>query len=188
MTIASVKERGDPIMFGLNSSIPPVDAWPLRFKRHNFGAYCFNTLKCSVIYDCFQFVSEKALAGPSGELVSADRKESWTAGYIVGDAFAAPIQVDWVSLDGAEHRASVDLVDIFGDRLVRHVVPKADIPEGWLAAKGLNPLAVEILMEVNDRVINIYMLAHVTTKEPQIPGNPRSCHRYDLIKAWTRTY
>lgn len=175
-------------MLGLKSLIPSADPWPLKFRWHNFGARCHNTLRCSVVYNRFQFASDKAVHGPSGQPVHPDWKDDWSAGYIVGKGFAPPVEVDWISMDGREHHAQVDLAEIFRDRMVRHNVPKGDIPEGWLAAKTVNPVSVDILMEVNDRTISVYMRAHITTKEPQIPGNPRSCHRRDLIQVWTHIY
>jgi len=50
------------------------------------------------------------------------------------------VKVDWLSLDGREHHAQVDLAKVFKDRLVRHNVPKEYVPEGWLAAWGVDPL------------------------------------------------
>ncbi len=175
-------------MFGLKSSTSPSDPWPLKFKRHNFGARCHRTLRCSVIYDQFQFVSDSAMHSPSGDPPSENWKKHWTAGYIAGDHFAGPVEVDWVSLDGDEHHADVDLEALFGDRLVRHQVAREEIPEGWLAAWGVEPLGVHILMQIDDRTINVFMRALIITKEPQIAGNPRSTSRHDLILAWTHTY
>lgn len=98
------------------------------------------------------------------------------------------MKIDWVSSDGVEHHTQVELSDIFADRLVRHNVPRQDVAESWLAAKSVNPLPVDILMEVNDRTVSIYMKALVFTREPQIPGNPGSSGRADLVLSWTRTY
>ena len=40
--------------------------WPLRFDRNSFDARCFNTQRCSVIYDRHQF--GKAERGYDGNL------------------------------------------------------------------------------------------------------------------------
>lgn len=175
-------------MQGLKSLFSPADPWPLKFRNYGFGVRCYNTLRCSVVYNRFQFASEKAMFGPSGEPRSPDWKDHWDAGYGSGNRFAPPVEVDWLSLDGSEHHAQVDLAKIFRDRLVRHNVPKEDIPEGWLAAWGVDPLGVDILMEVNDRTISVYSKALIITKEPQIPGNPHSNGRRDVIQVWTHTY
>ena len=72
--------------------------------------------------------------------------------------------------------------DVFSDRLIRHNVSREDIPEEI----GIpNP---EIILEVIDRVINVYMRAFIPTKELQIPGNRYSGHRDDLIRVFNKTY
>lgn len=170
-------------MFGLTSR--SNDPWPLKFARHNFGARAYNVQRCSVIYDRHEHGVREEAAGPPLDI---DWRNDWNAGYGVGAGFPPPAEASWISLDGTRHRAEIDIAKLFKDRVVRHNVPKEDIPEGWLVANGIDPIPVDILMEVNDRTITVYTRAHVTTKEPQIPGNPRSCHRNDLIEVWTHTY
>lgn len=162
-------------------------AWPLRFKTHGFGSRCYNTLRCGVYYDKDHFTRLYANK-PSGQPQDPNWKDSWHGRNLIGRGFPPPAEIEWTSLDGTEHHAFVDIGEIFKDRLILHNVPKEGIPEGWLAACDVKPPAADILMEVNDRTINVYMRAHITTKEPQIPGNPRSTHRSDLILAWTKTY
>jgi hypothetical protein len=175
-------------------------AWPLRFTSHGFGVRCWNTQRCSVIYDHYEFgaitkdvygvIEEK----PSGPPNSPGWKENWDAyyGFLPSDhggrAFPDPVKIEWTSLDGSEHQTTVDLEAIFKDRLVLHNVKREDIPVGWLAAKTDNPVSAHILLEVNDRTVNVYFKAHVTTIQEQEPGNPRSHHRKDLILAWTHIY
>ena len=174
-------------MLGLKSLFPPADPWPLKFRRHNFDARCYNTLHCRVLYNNFNFTLLHEFE-PSGAPERPDWKDGWGAGHIIGDTFAPPVQAWWTASDGSKHHAEINLDKLFKDRLVRHNVPKEDIPEGWLAAWGIEPLGVGILMEVNDRTINVYMKALIATKEPQIPGNPHSTGRRDLIRVWTHTY
>jgi hypothetical protein len=170
-------------MFGLISR--SKDPWPLKFTRHNFGARAYNVQRNSVIYDRHEHGAREEPAGPEP---SADWRRDWNAGYGVGTGFPPPAQVDWISLDGTEHHARVDIGALFKDRLVRHNVPREDIPEGWLAANAIDPISIDVLMEINDRTITVYTRALVATKEPQIPGNPRSMGRNDLIEVWTHTY
>src|SRR3546814_1382825 len=93
-----------------------------------------------------------------------------------------PAVVSWRSKDGTPLRAEVDIDKIFKDRLIRHNVAREDIPE---KAGVHNP---DIVLEVDDRTINVYMRAFVPTKEPQTPGNKHSNFRNDLIKVFSRTY
>lgn len=188
MTSALTEEKWILLMFGLTSPMPPSHPWPLRFKRHNFGARCYRTLRCSVIYDRFQFVPENLLSGPSGEPIRPEDRAGWSAGYIVGDEFADPVRIEWTSMDGRDHRATVDLAEIFGDRLVRHCVARDEISESWLAAKSLNPVTAQILVEVDDATINVYMKAIVFANSLRDPDNPHSNVRNDVVLAWAHTY
>ncbi len=98
------------------------------------------------------------------------------------DNFLPPAIVTWRSKDGTPHEAEVDIGEIFKDQLIRHKVPRQDI-----STKGSLPLP-EIILEVNDRTINVYMRATIWLKEPRIPGNRLSNQQNDLIKAYSRTY
>ncbi len=162
------------------------DPWPLKFTRHNFDVECLNVQRCSVVYDRHEhslWVYKAAGLHPR-----ANWKSDWRASYGVGTGFPPPAEVDWVSLDGTEHHSRIDIGAMFKDRLVRHNVPREDIPEGWLAAKAINPLPIDVLMEVNDRTVTVYTRAHVATKSLRVPGNDYSNYRSDLIEVWTHTY
>ena len=78
---------------------------------------------------------------------------------------------------------------IFKDRLVLHHVRREDIPVGWLAAWGDDPFPVDILLEVNDRTVNVYFKAAIVSCDVADPDNldKRQTHR-DLILAWNHTY
>ncbi|WDS37782.1 hypothetical protein [Pseudoxanthomonas sp.] len=170
-------------MFGLN--LGSKDPWPLKFGTHSFGARAYNVQRCTVIYDRHEHGIREQPVGPPE---SSDWRSNWNAGYGVGTGFPPAAQVSWISADGTPLDAEVDIAKLIKDRLVRHNVPKDDIPEGWLAAKAVNPVPIDVLMEINDRTITVYTRALVATKEPQIPGNPRSMGRRDLIEVWTHTY
>jgi len=159
---------------------------PLRFKRHNFDAYCYNTLDCQVVYDGTNHTrtSTGQRAGPPP---SADDKErTWGgASYLDVKNFPAPAQLKGTSLDGQTHEDSIDLSKIFADECVLHSVPDAQIPDHSFEGPAGEP---NIFIEVNDRTVSVYMKMLIPTKEPQIPGNANSYLRDDLIKAWSRTY
>ena len=165
---------------------PETYAVPLRFGSHNFGAYCYNATGCHVIYDNFDFGSASGAVGRvSGAPPEGDYKAHWSASYLGIKNFPAPANVRWKSSDGTPHEAAVDMAAIFKEGLVWHKVPKADIADFF---RG--PVAGEpgIILEVNDRTINVYMKMLVPTRTEQIPGNDRSYARDDLFLVWTRTY
>ncbi len=158
-------------------------AAPLRFQTHNFEAFCFNTLACSVIYNERQF-TQRRLDTPAPPPPQGDYRKRWgPASYIVlKPGFPGPVHVRWTALDGSEHQAEVDLDGIFAERAILHRVPAADLPEDVYVASP------SIYLEVDDRSVNVYMRAMVPTRTAQIPGNPHSDFRDDVILAWSRTY
>ncbi|MCM5657063.1 hypothetical protein NEH37_21675, partial [Xanthomonas hortorum pv. pelargonii] len=96
--------------------------------------------------------------------------------------FPPPIEISWRSKDGQAHNAKVDLEDIFHDRLIRHNVKREDIPEGISIGDP------EIVLEVNDRTVNVYMKAFVPTKSRRNPSNANSDYRDELVLAWSKVY
>jgi hypothetical protein len=161
--------------------------FPLRFKIHAFAVHCYNTIRCRVIYNNFDFSSYKAEEQPSPPPPAPDYREHWgLASYAGIRNFPAPAEVQWTSLDGASHEAKLDIGAIFKDERVLYKVPDSEIPDGMFP-QGLI-IDPGILLEVNDRTINVYMKALIPTKTEQIPGNKYSDAREDVILAWTHTY
>jgi hypothetical protein len=166
----------------------PQEPWPIRFDSFSFGARCYNTLKCRVVFQGTQELSDRVQDGPSGEPRSPDWKDKWYADHIVmaSEVFPPPADVRWTALDGVARHAEIDLKDIFPDRLVLHNVAREEIKPGW--ENDPSARSVDILLEVNDRTINIYMRGRIVQKELADPSNPNSAWRNDLILAWTKTY
>jgi hypothetical protein len=162
--------------------------WPLRFKSHWFSGYAFNTLECSVFYANFPEVgpfpgevdkpsrSVESYGRPLDQLLSASR------GPIIN--FPPPAQVTWKSKDGTPLSAQIDIGKIFADGLIRHNLTKEEISEGTLKSDN----TPGIILEVNDRTINVYMRATLYTKVEQRPGHKHSDYRDDLIKVFNKSY
>ena len=191
-------KRPDPYMAG---PLLGKDPWPLRFYSHSFSALCFNTLACSLIYNRYQFGTQRRnyagdiLDQPSRPPPAHDWKTQLGGGSNAilpidhgGKTFPGSVEVKWTSLDGARHEASLNLDALFKQRLVLHTLHKEEIIENWLAAKSVKPVVPHIFVEVIDRTISIFMEAMVFTKAEQKPGNPNSHFRSDVIRAWTHTY
>ncbi|MFC6185051.1 hypothetical protein [Pseudoxanthomonas japonensis] len=160
-----------------------VADWPLTFVRHNFGATSYSTYGCKVLYNGFLHLSEEDdVLQMSSARAHPDSLRKTSAGYLGVKNFPAPAKVTWRSADGVAHEADVDIGAIFKDRMILHRVPREDVRE------GVSITDPDIILEVNDRTINVYMRAFVPTRELQIPGNRYSGHRDDLVLAWTRTY
>ncbi|TYT26388.1 hypothetical protein FZO89_09020 [Luteimonas viscosa] len=189
---ASLATTGCQGMAMTTQDVPPeeparpdntVADWPLKFVQHNFGAFCYSTYGCRVRYNGFDHTAD-----PDGELALSSESlgdrypDNLGGGYLGILNFPPPAQVRWRSKDGTSHEAEVDIGEIFRDQLILHDVPREDVREG---VSILNP---EIVLEVNDRTINVYMRAFIPTKALQQSGNPHSGHRDELLLAWSRTY
>lgn len=174
------------------------DPWPLRFHSHGFGAVCFNTLACSIIYNHYQFGTRKP--GYDGEYYDVASgqppfehwRDRWTGRHSIspvdGKTFSTLAEIEWTSMDGCRHAITINFDEMFKDRLILHSVRRDEVKEAWLEAKSINPVRPDILVEVNDRIVNVFMRALVATEVEQIPGNSHSHFRDDLILAWTHTY
>ena len=142
-----------------------VADWPLWFPWHRFGSYCFSVQRCNVSYAGLPGESER----PQPSIESRGRPleamiRAW-AGPVRN--FPPPAKVTWVSEDGTPLEASVDVAEIFSDRMVRHTVAREDILENsHIPYPG-------IILVVDDRTIGVYMSTWIPLKESR-RGDPRS--------------
>jgi hypothetical protein len=175
------------------------DPWPLRFHTHNFDAACYNTLACSLVYNNYQFGTRdmgydgKYYDRPSGPPPLENWKEDWSGSHGIlpesGETFPGPVEIDWEAMDGSRHRVSLDLDVLFKDRLISHRIHREEIPESWLATCSVEPIRPSLLLEVNDRTVNIYMRATIVTCDPKDPDNlDKRQARRDLMLVWSHNY
>ncbi|MDO4796187.1 MAG: hypothetical protein Q4A28_09675 [Brachymonas sp.] len=157
--------------------------WPLKFTAHNFSAFTYSTYGAKVRYGNRSYINapEDKLQ-ISSESLGDKYPDNLGASHLAIPNFPPPAQVSWRSKDGTPLQAEVDMAEIFKDGLIRHRLKREEI------ANTTNMFTPDIILEVNDRTINVYMRADISTKEYQIPGNKYSKHRRDLIKVYSRTY
>jgi hypothetical protein len=157
--------------------------WPLKFRKHNLGIHCFDTYGCKVVYDGrVQVMDDPMVLRPSSASIGTDYQKAWLGGRLGFHNFPPPARVSWRSKDGEAHEAEIDLGAMFEDELVRHNVAREAIPS---YATFRNP---DIHLEINDRTINVYMLASVPLREPEVPGNRFSTMRHDLILVHSQAF
>ncbi len=181
LTSGELAPAGDPAKAAEMNYKPP--AWPLRFEKHGFSARCYDTQSCLIVYDEVHHGDPKV--SPPDSKYGPGYLDNWSGGHGGIRNFPPPAKVTWQSKDGSSHEAEVDIGAIFADELMRHFVPREeakDVPGGKI---GSNP---DILLEVNDRTIRVYMRAYIPTKHLQIPGNRYSTMRDDLVLVKTFTY
>ena len=167
-----------PVASG-NAQLGPLTEWPLRFLRHNFGITTYALQEYTVVY------ADRPYSGgprPAREDVHPNSLSASGAGHLMIRNFPPPAVVKWKSRDGTPLEADVDIGEIFRDELVLYEAPREEISD---RTPMVNP---DIVMEINDRTINVYMRAHISTKDLQEPGNRYSDFRNDLIKVFSHTY
>ena len=157
-----------------------VADWPLFFRHLYFQTLCFETQWCSIRYSGFEFGND----GPTSSAPSFPDEYENVLGALYGPVprTVPPAQVRWRSKDGSELQAEVDIAEIFRDGLIRHNVKREDIPEEI----GIGN--THIILEIDDRTINVYTRTHIPLRHLRIPGNRYSDFANDLIKVYSHTY
>jgi hypothetical protein len=157
------------------------NTFPLKFKKHSFSSYCYNTIGCKVLYNNFYDSSdeENEVSPPP----PPNYPNNLYAGMIGIENFPPPAIVTWRSLDGVPHAAKVDIGAIFKDQRILHHVPEGQIPTETAAFDGAS-----IILVVNDRTISVYMKTTIALKAPRDPSNPRSNSVDEMNLAYTHAY
>lgn len=157
--------------------------WPLRFQRHRFGGFCFDTYGCSIVYNGFPHGKDDPdQLSAAASSFGANYQQRMKAAHLDIANFPAPAEVKWRSKDKSEHHASIDIAAIFNDQLIRHEVAREDV------AVGVSVNDPEIILEVDDRTVNVYMRCMIPLKKPRDPANAHSDFRADLIRVFSQTY
>lgn len=161
---------------------PTIPEWPLKFKRHAFGARCYDTIGCQVTYNGLRHGVEDAdrVSPPLSDALGTP-DQIFRAMHLSIRNFPPPAHVRWRSKDGAPHEAEVDIGTIFADELILHHVSRDDLATGSLQDPA-------IILVVEDRTISVYMRIFLSTKSFRTPGREHSNFRDDLVLAWSETY
>lgn len=154
---------------------------PFTFDRHNFGAYCYDTYGCKVLYnDRYVTSQDDDELRPSSASVGPDHLKNLVGGYLGIANFPPPAVVTWRSRDGTPHEAHIDIAEIFKDQIIRHNLSPGDLPTETIATLD----APDIVLVVDDRTISVYMRATVYLKDT--PDRRRE-RRDDMILAFSQT-
>jgi hypothetical protein len=149
------------------------------FYDHSFGARCFDTLRCRVLYDNAYIVNS---GSPSGPFTQRDQ-DNLSGGWANLD-FPSVARVVWTSKDGTNHDEKIDLGEIFRSRTVRYA-PDLDVNDVNLRVP---PSAPDIVLVVEDRSIYVYMKAWIYLFHPTDPTNRFSKLRTDPVVAYSHTF
>lgn len=149
------------------------------FYDHSFGARCFDTLRCRVLYGNAYIVNS---GSPSGSFTERDRNN--LSGGWGNLEFPSVARVVWTSKDGTNHDEKIDLGEIFRSRTVRYA-PDLDVNDVNLRVP---PGAPDIVLVVEGRSIHVYMKAWIYLLHPIDPTNRFSNLRTDPIVAYSHTF
>ena len=164
----------------------PVKEWPLRFDSHKFSVFTYDTYGAKVVYAGLVQINDAAdELQPSVASYGPDYQRSWSGTHGMIRNFPAPAKVSWRSKDGQAHEAEIDFGEIFMDERVRHNVPREEVADMLDGEYRHEP---SIIMQIDDRTIRIFMKAFVPTRQLQIPGNPISDARADVVLVETFAY
>ena len=162
----------------------PAKEWPLRFKSHSFGAFCYDTPTCTITYANQEHGSDKP--SPPASTYGPKYLDHLSGGHGLIRNFPPPAVVTWRSKDGQAHEAEIDIGEIFKDEMIRHNVSReemADLPDGEFQGEP------SIILEVNDQTIRVWMRAMIFLKKRvEVAGVMRADFRDDLILAKTYTF
>jgi hypothetical protein len=122
----------------------------LKFQRHNLALNCYSAGDMRVTY------AHQLHTAYSGKMAREKRPEDdkrLPSSIIDFRAFEGPLKVEWRSRDGESHLVVLELDDIFKDKVVLHREDPQRIDESM----PMIPSNPTIVIEVNDRTLNVYM-------------------------------
>lgn len=159
--------------------------WPLRFKNFAFGGEAFNVKACRIIYGNNFFNEWKELQPAPAADWLRDPYISWSNSY---HPFPK-LDLQWSSLDGEQHKVILNLEKMLRKREVLTKVRVDEMPDNWLLGRGeKDDIHLELLLEINDRTLRLYMKATVAIKIEHPTEEHRHDFRRDWMLAWTKRY
>jgi hypothetical protein len=157
--------------------------WPLRFASHSFVAHTYDTWGARVVYaGVVQLAEADDRLQPPASQYGPDYRRGWRGSHVGIANFPPPARVQWRSRDGTPLSAEVDIAAIFADGLVRHEVPRETVRTSTRLREP------SIVLEVNDRTINVYMISTIPLRVPRTRDNPYSTNQRGTTLVHSRTY
>lgn len=161
---------------------------PLRFKEHAMVGRRFSATRMEVIYGRHLIYNSVGYPGSRPEVIitktpAHEARDPSGSGTIGLRAFEGPLKVKWHSLDDEAHEVTLNLADIFKDRLVPHKEDPAAIDQE-LPFISYGPT---IVIEVNDRTLSIYMDVGIYLR-PADPKTQARIDRRNRTLAYSKTF
>lgn len=153
----------------------------LKFNTHELSVQVYNASDLRVVYA--NTPHTLAMGELARQKTEADGKRM--PGFTSGDypAFSGPVEMEWRSKDGSLLHHKLDLDSIFKERKILHhedltriykPMPTSDVP----------PV---IIIEANDRSVNVYMFTVLQLVSPDSNNNHREA-RNNCVLAYSKTF
>ena len=176
-----------PIVFLAILSLTHLQGWAigmkkvLKFSTHDFGILCYGGItNLNLVYGGSGH--NLCIKSPGREKLPSD--ETRVPGFLSGSypAFAGPVEMEWNARDGTHLTHTIELDEVFKDRVVLHTADSARIYE----AKPISGGEPTIIVEVNDRTVSVYMKVslQLVRADPTDTGRDRSTH---FTRAYSKT-
>jgi hypothetical protein len=125
----------------------------LKFNSHDFSVFLFSVSHVKIEYaGSLHTLTDDEIA-PEKTVKDAVRYPNIKSGLY--PAFASPVSIQWRSRDGQEHACIINLDELFKDRRVLHSEPTERLYKPSPIGGGVPT----IIIELDDRKVNIYMFA-----------------------------
>jgi hypothetical protein len=154
----------------------------LKFRAHDFGISCYGGItNLNLVYGGSRH--NLCIKSPGREKLPSDEKRG--PGFLSGTyyAFAGPVEIEWNARDGTRLTHTIDLDEVFKERVVLHTADPARIYKSNPTTTG----EPTIVIEINDRTVSVYMEVslQLMRSDPTDTGRDRSHH---FTRAYSRTF
>ncbi|MBI1773013.1 MAG: hypothetical protein HYR68_11835 [Burkholderiales bacterium] len=150
----------------------------LKFSKHDLNIQAYSASDVEVLYAGTPHKLSAGKLAPAKTEKDQNKFPNFKSGTYV--TFAGPVDVKWSAADGSKLAASLNLDEIFKDRRVLHTDDASRLYKADPVAGG-HPT---IIIEVNDRTLNMYMLVTIRLEKD---ATTREHHDHRTL-AYSKTY
>jgi hypothetical protein len=153
----------------------------LKFSTHDFGILCYGGItNLKLVYAGSPH--KLCTKSPGREKLPSDEKRG--PGFLSGSyhAFAGPVEMEWNARDGTHLTHTIDLDEVFKDRVVLHTADPALIYKENPISSG----QPTIVVEVNDRTVSVYMEVGLILVRAD-PADTGRDHSIYFTRAYSKT-
>jgi hypothetical protein len=154
-------------LMGKGSTVMVIDNL-LKFRTHDFGILCFGGVtNVNLVYAGSGH--NLCVSDPASEKTPADKER--VPGFLSGayHAFAGPVEMDWNARDGTHLSHTVDLNEVFKDKIIPHACDSTRIYEKKPVTCG----KPTVIVEMDDRTVNVYLYAEIQLVRDGQPDKAR---------------